>query len=44
MTLKICNFKRGMGDRKSKNYTNKLKIKTKQLQDGINCCYRTKIV
>ena len=27
MILKVCNFKKGNRDRKSKNYTNKLKIK-----------------
>ena len=32
--LKICYFKKGNGDRKSKNYANKLMIKNPQKQDG----------
>ena len=41
--FKICNFKKGNRDRKSKNYANKLMIKNHGNKMELNCCYRRKV-
>ena len=43
MILKNLQFKKGNRDQKSKNYTNKFKIKKYRNKMKPNDCYRTKV-